>query len=186
LMGESFDAVVVGSGPNGLAAAITLARAGLNVTVLEAKETPGGGCRTAELTLPGFRHDICSAIHPMGVSSPFFQELGLERNGLKWARSPVPLAHALDDGRAAVLHSSLEETAEGLGVDGESWTRMMEPFVEHSAKLFPEILRPMRGARHPFLMARFGLLALRSCESIVNARFKTDEAKALLAGNAAH
>jgi phytoene dehydrogenase-like protein len=186
-MGKEWDAVVVGSGPNGLAAAITLAKAGLNVLVLEAKETLGGGCRTAELTLPGFLHDICSAIHPMAIASPFFKSLNLERHGLEWARSPIPLAHPLPDGTAvAVLHESLHETAETLGRDGESWRRLFDPFLSNAAALFDETLRPMRGTRHPLLMARFGMAGLRSCQSLIDARFRDPKARALFAGCAAH
>ena len=185
-MGESYDAVVVGAGPNGLAAAITLAQAGVRTLVMEAKATAGGGCRTAELTLPGFHHDICSAIHPMGVASPFFQQLDLARLGVEWVHSPVALAQPLEDGRAAALHRSLEKTAEGLGVDGGAWRQVMKPFVERSPELMSEILRPLRGTRHPLLMARFGMLAVRSCRGIVNSRFKAEEARALFAGCAAH
>ena len=185
-MGKAWDAVVVGSGPNGLAAAITLAKAGLNVLVLEAKETLGGGCRTAELTLPGFHHDVCSAIHPMAISSPFFKSLNLERHGLEWARSPIPVAHPLPDGSAAALHESVDETVHSLGRDGESWRRLFDPFLRNAATLFDETLRPMRGTRHPLLMARFGMTGLRSCRSLINARFNDAKARALFAGCAAH
>src|SRR5436189_194270 len=113
-MGESYDAVVVGAGPNGLAAALTLAQAGMRTLVMEAKATAGGGCRTAELTLPGFHHDVCSAIHPMGVASPFFQQLDLGRLGVEWVHSPVAVAQPLEDGRAAALYQSLDKTAEEL------------------------------------------------------------------------
>lgn len=184
-MGKNYDAVVIGSGPNGLAAAITLAKAGVSTLVLEAKETFGGGCRTAELTLPGFHHDICAAIHPMGVASPFFAALDLKRHGLEWAHAPIPIAHPLPDGTCATLHQSLERTSATLGRDGEKWRRMMHPFLEHSEALFAETLRPIRGTRHPLLMARFGLLGLRSCRSI-NRRFDEAKAAALFAGCAAH
>jgi phytoene dehydrogenase-like protein len=185
-MGKEWDAVVVGSGPNGLAAAVTLAKTGLNVLVLEAKETLGGGCRTAELTLPGFQHDVCSAIHPMAIASPFFKSLNLERHGLEWARSPIPLAHPLPDGSAAALHESLDETVQTLGRDGEEWRRLFNPFLRNSVALFDETLRPMRGTRHPLLMARFGMAGVRSCQSLIDGHFHETKARALFAGCAAH
>jgi phytoene dehydrogenase-like protein len=181
-----FDAVVIGSGPNGLAAAITLARAGRSVVVLEARETIGGGARTEELTLPGFRHDVCSAIHPMGLVSPFFQTLPLAEHGLVWRESPHAIAHPLDDGSAAILELSLDKTAERLGVDGDAYQRLMAPFAANAEELFAEILRPIRLLpRHPFLLARFGLPGLRSALSVAK-RFKTDAARALFGGCAAH
>ena len=122
---SSYDAVIVGSGPNGLTAAVLLARAGLSVLVLEAGETPGGGCRSAELTLPGYIHDICSAVHPMGVLSPVFRSLGLEKFGVEWVASDLPLAHPLPDGSAAVLQKSLAATADELGVDGRRWRELL-------------------------------------------------------------
>jgi phytoene dehydrogenase-like protein len=183
--GERYDAVIVGSGPNGLTAAIILARAGFSVLVLEAHEMIGGGCRTAELTLPGFRHDVCAAIHPMGVLSPVFRELQLDQHGLEWVQTPAPLAHPLPDGRAAVLRYSLDETVRAFGEDEAVWHRTFSPFVENSAAFFSEILRPIRIPAHPILMARFGLTALRSAESAVR-RFRTKEARALFTGCAAH
>jgi phytoene dehydrogenase-like protein len=183
---KSYDAVVVGSGPNGLSAAIVLAKAGLSVCVLEAKETIGGGARTAELTLPGFFHDICSAIHPVGVISPFFRTLDLEKWGVEWVYPPIALAHVLDGGEAALLHPSLEETALGLGADGKAYASMMRPFVERADKFFPEILRPIRFPRHPFLMQRFGMIALRSCTSLAKSRFQLEKTRALFAGCCAH
>jgi phytoene dehydrogenase-like protein len=183
--GERYDAVIVGAGQNGLTAATILARAGFSVLVLEAHDKIGGGCRTAELTLPGFRHDVCAAIHPMGVLSPVFRELQLEQHGLEWVQTPAPLAHPLPDGRAAVLRYSLEETARSLGEDEAVWRRTFFPFLEKSAAFFSEILRPIRIPAHPLLMARFGLSALRSGESAVR-RFRTNEARALFTGCAAH
>src|SRR3954454_24379649 len=180
------DAVVVGSGPNGLAAAIALARAGRSVVVLEAKETIGGGSRTEELTLPGFRHDVCSAIHPMGLVSPFFQTLPLAEHGLEWRESPFAIAHPLDDGTAAILELSLDKTAARLGVDGDAYHRLMAPFAANPRELFAEILRPISLLpRHPFLLARFGLAGLRPALSVAK-RFRSDAARALFGGCAAH
>lgn len=178
--------MVVGAGPNGLSAAIVLAQAGLSVCVVEAKETIGGGARTAELTLPGFLHDTCSAIHPVGVVSPFFRELNLEKWGVEWVYPPVALAHVLEDVEAALLYPSLEETARSLGVDGKSYSDMVRPFVKHADEFFPEILRPVRFPKHPFLMQRFGLIGLRSCTGLAASRFQTEKARALFAGCCAH
>ncbi len=183
---SAFDAVVVGSGPNGLAAAITLARAGLAVLVVEAKETIGGGARTEELTLPGYRHDVCSAIHPMARVSPLFQTLPLAEHGLEWRESPFAIAHPLDDGTAAVLELSLEKTAARLGEDGDAYRSLMKPLADHTASLFDEILRPVRlFPRHPLLMARFGWNGVRSALGLVR-RFRGDAARALFGGCAAH
>src|SRR5213075_345031 len=135
------DAIVVGSGPNGLAAAVALAQAGVKVRVIEAQPTVGGGTRSAELTLPGFVHDVCSAIHPMGAASPFFKRLPLAEHGLAWIHPEIALAHPLDDGTAAVLLRSLDETAEGLGVDGPLYRRIVGPLTER----FPELLENTLG-----------------------------------------
>ena len=181
-----FDAVVVGAGPNGLAAGIVLAREGMSVLLLEANASIGGGARTAELTLPGFHHDYCSAIHPMAMVSPFFQSLPLANLGVEWRESPAAIAHPLDDGTAATLHQSIDETAAALGSDGESYRRLMEPFARNARALFDEILRPVRLVpHHPFLMARFGLFGLQSAKSVVR-RFRTDRARALFGGCSAH
>jgi len=182
---EKYDAVVVGSGPNGLAAAITVARAGLSVLVIEGHERIGGGCRTAELTLPGFHHDVCAAIHPMAVLSPVFREAGLDQFGLAWAHPKVPLAHPLPGRPAALLHSPIGETASGLGPDARVWTQMFQPLFEQHERLFDNLLRPARIPKDPLLMARFGLTALRSCTGVLG-RFRTEEARALFAGCAAH
>lgn len=182
-MPAKYDAIVVGAGPNGLSAAIVLAREGLSVLLIEAKETVGGGARSAELTRRGFVHDICSAIHPMGVVSPLFQQLSLD---VEWIHPPFALAHPFDDGSAAYLSRSLEETAESLGPDRDAWIDLMGPFVNEGEKLFPEILKPLRIPAHPLLMARFGLLGLQSCVRLMNTRFRGEKAPAIFAGCAAH
>ncbi len=181
-----YDAVVVGAGPNGLSAAIVLARAGLSVLIVEANDTIGGGARTEDLTLPGFHHDVCSAIHPMSVVSPFLRTLPLAKHGLEWAFPPAAIAHPLDDGTAGTLEQSLEKTAASLGDDGDAWRSLMQPFVRHSEALFDEILRPIRlFPRHPLLLARFGLTGLRSARSVAK-RFRTDRARGLFGGCTAH
>ena len=183
---SSYDAVIVGSGPNGLAAAITLARRGLSVVVLEARPSIGGGMRSAELTLPGFLHDVCSAVHPLAVASPFFRSLPLAEHGLEFIHPPAPLAHPLDDGQVAMLERSLDATVEGLGSDGPAYRRLFEPLIASADDLLDEVLRPPRLPRHPLLMARFGMSAVRAATSLANGRFKGAAARALFAGNAAH
>src|SRR5271155_4734616 len=151
-------ACVIGAGPNGLAAAIVLAQAGMQGDVLEAQSIPGGAARTLELTLPGFRHDFGSAVYPLGAGSPFFSSLPLADHGLQWIHSPAPLAHPLDDGTAVVLERDLGETKTSLGLDGAAWERLMRPFVERWTEFAPEILRPVSLVpRHPWLMAHFGI-----------------------------
>jgi len=179
------DAVVVGSGPNGLAAAVTLAQAGAQVLVLEAMDTLGGGVRTEELTLPGFAHDVCSGAHPMGILSPYLSTLPLAEHGLEWIRPPASVAHPLDDGPAVMLLRSVEETAGGLGDDGARYRRLVAPFVGKARSLLADALGPLGIPRHPLLMARFGLLGLRSAEGVAR-RFAGVRARALLAGCAAH
>jgi phytoene dehydrogenase-like protein len=179
------DAVVVGAGPNGLTAAVVLGLAGLSVTVLEGQDTLGGGCRTEALTLPGYLHDVCAAIHPMGVVSPVFNRLRLTEHGVTWMSAPVPLAHPLDDGRVAVLSRRVEDMADTLGNDGVRWMELLRPFVEHHGPFFEDILRPVRVPRHPWLMARFGALGLQSAERLQR-RFTGAAARALFAGCAAH
>jgi phytoene dehydrogenase-like protein len=179
------DAVVIGSGPNGLAAAVLLAQAGASVTVLEAKGEIGGGTRTAELTLPGFAHDVCSAVHPMGVLSPFFRTLPLEEHGLRWIHPRASVAHPLDDGPATLLYRSLERTAAELEVDGPTYRRLVEPFLSNSDGLLADALAPLGIPRHPLLMLRFGLRAIRSATGLAR-RFRGARARALLAGCAAH
>jgi phytoene dehydrogenase-like protein len=181
------DAIVVGSGPNGLAAAITLAQAGCAVRVLEANPTMGGGARSAELTRPGFVHDLCSAIHPLALGSPFFRTLPLGRHGLEWIQPPIALAHPLDHGGAACLHRDWQQTADSLGKDGPAWEAQMRPFVSAWEKLSGEFLQPMLHLpRHPFLLARFGVHALAPAAKLARSRFKEEPARALFAGIAAH
>ncbi len=183
---ESYDAIVVGSGPNGLGAAVTLARAGCSVLVIEAAETVGGGTRSAALTLPGFLHDVCSAIHPMAVATPFFRTLPLNEHGLEWIQPPLPLAHPLDGGRAAVLVRSVEVTADGLEDDGLAYRRLMMPMVAKADVLFRELVGPFRVPRHSITALRFAWRALRSGRGLAEHYFKQEPAKALIAGLAAH
>lgn len=180
------SAEVVGSGPNGLAAAIVLAQAGWRVRVHEAMETVGGGTRTAELTLPGFRHDVCSAVHPLAVSSPFFRSLPLAEHGLQWVHPEACLAHPLDDGRTALLERSVDATAETLGADARAWRRLVGPWVERWGHLAADVLGPLTRPDHPLLLARFGLVGARSAYGLARARFRDEPARALFAGNAAH
>jgi len=176
---------VVGSGPNGLAAAIFLARAGMQVDVLEAEPTPGGAARTLELTLPGFLNDFVSAVHPLGIGSPFFSTLPLNEYGLQWIHSPAPVAHPLDDGTAVVLERNVEDTKFSLGADGEPWSRLVQPFVERWSEFAPEVLGPPSIPRHPWLMARFALSAFLPAGVIVR-RYHNGRTRALFAGLAAH
>jgi phytoene dehydrogenase-like protein len=185
MIGTRHDVVVVGSGPNGLTAAAVLAASGLDVLVLEARDAIGGACRTESWTAPGFHHDTCSAIHPMGALSPIFQRLDLSAHGLQWAHAELALAHPLEDGRVGVLSREMAVTRDALGRDGRTWQRMVAPFVRRSRSLFRDILRPVRWPAHPALLARFGALALRSCASVVR-RFEGDAARALFGGAAAH
>ncbi|MEU6595359.1 NAD(P)/FAD-dependent oxidoreductase, partial [Streptomyces sp. NPDC046881] len=180
------DAIVVGAGPNGLAAAVALAQGGLDVTVLEAADEIGGGTRSGELTLPGLLHDHCSAVHPLGVGSPFLRTLDLERYGVTWAWPEVDLAHPLDGGRAGVLVRSLERTVQGLGVDGPAWERLFAPLAGDFDALTEDVLRPVpRLPAHPVTLARFGLRALQPATAVAR-RWRTEEARALFAGAAAH
>lgn len=180
------DVVVVGAGPNGLAAALTCAEAGRSVLVLEAKDTIGGGCRTAELTLPGFAHDICSAIHPLAAVSPFFANAGLERHGLELLHAPVALAHPLDGGRAGVLHRSLQDTIAGMGGDGRAWDRHIGWAVRRWEALAPALLGPvLRVPKHPLTMAAFGARGALPA-TVFGRRFATDEARGIFGGAAAH
>ena len=180
------NACIIGSGPNGLTAAIQLARAGWSVTVLEAQPTIGGGIRSLPLTLPGFLHDVCSAVHPMAVSSAAFAAFPLADHGLQWIHPPAPLAHPLDDGSAATLERSLEQTCIRLGSDGPSYRRAVYPLVRRWDTLAAEIFRPLHFPSHPYLFARFGILALWPATTTARALFKTAAARALFAGVAAH
>ena len=181
------NAIVVGAGPNGLAAAIVLAQAGCEVRVIEAQPTPGGGVRSAEMTLPGFIHDLGSAIHPLAIGSPFFCTLPLAEQGLEWIHSRFPLAHPLDDGTAVVLHRSVEETAVGLGPDKVAYRSLMHPLVAQWEALADEFLQPLLHVpRHPFLMARFGFHALQSASSLASRTFRCETTRSLIAGLAAH
>jgi phytoene dehydrogenase-like protein len=180
------DAVVVGSGPNGLAGAIVLAQAGRAVTVLEGAEKIGGGCRSEELTLPGFVHDPCSTVHALALASPFLRSLPLAQHGLELVQPAAPLAHPLDDGSAVMLERSVEDTARGLDLDAQAYRRLFDPLVGSSDNLMREILGPLRPPSHPLLMARFGSSALRSASGLARSRFEGKRARALLAGCAAH
>ncbi|MGI8587515.1 MAG: phytoene desaturase family protein [Chloroflexia bacterium] len=183
---DGYDAVIVGSGPNGLAAAITLARAGRRVLVREAAPTVGGGTRSGELTLPGFVHDICSSVHPLGVASPFFRKLPLADYGLRWIWPISSFAHPLDDGTAMLLERSVQATAETLGPDGAAYERIMSPLVADWPLILPTILGPLRLPRHPIAMARFGLPALATATALASLLFSGPRAKALFAGAAGH
>jgi len=182
----AYDAIIVGSGPNGLAAAITLARAGRSVCVYEARDMVGGGSRSAELTLPGFIHDICSAIHPLGMASPFFRTLPLAEHGLEWIQPPAALAHPFDDGTAALLERSIEMTGHLLGQDAAAYRQLMAPLVAQWSKLEGCLLGPLRPPRHPLALLYFGLQAMRSAHGLAEARFRGERARGFFAGLAAH
>lgn len=183
---SGFDAIVVGSGPNGMGAAIALAQKKLRVIVLEASDTLGGGVRSQALTLPGFVHDTCSAVHPMGVASPFFQTLPLQDHGLEWIHPSAPLAHPLDDGTAVMLEQDVDHTAEGLGVDANPYRRLMKPLVAGADQLFADLMGPFNIPRGMLTAIRFGLSAIRSARGLANSKFSGERAKALFAGVAGH
>lgn len=186
-MSDSYDAIVIGAGPNGLAAAITLARAGRSVLVREANATIGGSCRSAELTLPGFTHDICSTVQALAVASPFLRELPLREHGLELVFPRAEYAHPLDGGTAAVAWRSLDATAETLGPDAKAWKRLYGPIVRDWQKLLPTLLGPPSPfTKHPFALAGFGLKALRSARGLAEAWFQGEHAKGLFAGVAGH
>ena len=183
---SEFDAVVIGSGPNGLAAALVFARAGKSVLVLEARDEIGGGARSAALTLPGFLHDVCSAVHPMAVASPFLRSLPLDQHGLQWIYPRYALAHPFDDGTAAILENSIEDSCRSLGADGNSYRWLIAPIVANWDALAESILGPLNPFRHPLLMARFGTHALQPSIFLAKSKFKLDSTRALFAGLAAH
>jgi phytoene dehydrogenase-like protein len=182
----SLDAIVVGSGPNGLAAAVALARAGYSVRVYEAQSTLGGGARSAELTRPGFVHDRASTVHALALLSPFLKTLPLDQFGLQFAHPDAPFAHPLDDGTAVVVERSIDATAGGLtGRDGRAYTKLLEPFVENFETLMEALLGPF-SVRHPIVMARFGRHAIRSAEGLAKHVFESERTRAMYAGVAAH
>lgn len=183
---HSYDAVVVGAGPNGLAAAIVFAQTGRSVLVLEAQPTVGGGARSAELTLPGFTHDISSAVHPLAVAMPFFRSLPLDQHGLRWIEPPAAMAHPFDDGPPAVLRPNIEATGATLGEDAVAYGKLIRPFVDNWDALAADALAPLHIPRHPFLLGRFGLDALRSARSLARSRFHGEPARGFLAGLGTH
>ncbi len=182
----AYDAVVIGSGPNGLAAAITIAQSGRSVVVYEAQSTLGGGVRSANLTAPGFIHDICSAVYPLAIGSPFFRALPLGKHGLEWIQPPAPLAHPLDDDTVIMLEHSVDATCENLGVDGEAYRKLMGWLVDQWDGLDSDILAPPRLPQRPLSLARFGLRAMRSGRRLAENVFAGQRARALFAGLTAH
>jgi len=185
LQKRDYDAVVVGSGPNGLAAAILMQQQGLSVLLLEGKDTIGGGLRSAELTSPGFVHDICSAIHPLAVASPYFKTLPLADHGLEYIYPGLAAAHPFDNGTSASLHHSIQTTAAQFGADGQTYIQFMQSIVNDWPLIANDVLGPLHFPKHPVAMARFGLKAMTSATTFAK-RFKTIEARGLFAGMAAH
>jgi phytoene dehydrogenase-like protein len=181
-----YDAVVVGAGPNGLAAAVELARNGCSVAVVEAESTIGGGARSAETTLPGFVHDLGSAIHPFGYASPYFRSLPLEDHGLEWIHPPASLAHPFDDGTAAMLERSTEATGASLGPDAEAYRRVMDPLVADARTIVATLTGSPEVPRHPLALAAAGLYSLRPACRIARDTFEGEKARGLFAGSAAH
>ena len=185
-MEKQYDAVVIGSGPNGLSAAIELARQGAHTLVIEGAASIGGGTRTTALTLPGFHHDFCSAVHPTGILSPFWKQLPLAQFGLEWIPAKASVAHPLDDQDAVLLNQSIAQTQANLGPDGQAWAKMLGPFVPRANEVLADSLKPLGIPKHPLLLARFGLKAVWPATILSNCLFKSDRAKALFAGCAAH
>ncbi|HLT89130.1 MAG TPA: NAD(P)/FAD-dependent oxidoreductase, partial [Sphingobacterium sp.] len=182
---KKYDAIIIGSGPNGLAAAITLQQQGLSTLIVEGSDTIGGGMRTKELTLPGFQHDVCSAIHPMAMASPFMRSLPLEQYGLDFVQAPYAAAHPLDSGDTAILYNSLEETVKDLGADASTYKKLIQPVVEHWESLALDTMGPLRFPKKPLQLASFGLGALQPASWLARS-FKTEKGRALWAGMAAH
>lgn len=180
------DAVVVGSGPNGMAAAITLAEAGASVTVIEMQDKIGGGTRTAEITLPGFHHDLCSAIHPLAAVSPFFQSTPLADHGLKWIHADIPIAHPLEDGTTVSVHRDLDATVEALGRDGQAYLKLVQPFVQNGHQLCRQVLAPRQLPKSPLLALRFAVRGAPSARHLAQRWFKEDGTRGMFAGMAAH
>lgn len=183
---HTYDVVVVGAGPNGLSAAIVIAQTGRSVLVLEGQPTIGGGARSAELTLPGFTHDVSSAVHPLAVGTPFFRSLPLEQHGLEWIYPPAAMAHPFDDRPPAVLRTSIEETGRSLGDDAKRYDRLVRPFVDGWEEIAADALAPVHLPRHPILLGRFGLTALRSARSLAESHFRYEPARGLIAGLCTH
>src|ERR1017187_9945713 len=176
-MSGGADAIIVGSGPNGLAAAVTLSAAGLRVHVIEGAATPGGGCRTGELTLPGFQHDVCAAAHPLALASPFFRRFDLAARGVRFAHPEVVFAHPLDGGRAAVVTRSVQQTAARLGPDAATCRRLFGPLTAHAEALSDGLLSSMRWPpRHPGVLAAYARHGVRGASSVAR-RFHTPEAR---------
>jgi phytoene dehydrogenase-like protein len=183
---KKYDIVIVGSGPNGLSAGIALAEKGLKVLIIEASDGPGGGTRTSELTLPGFYHDVCSAVHPMVYLSPFFRTLPLENFGLDWIIPEASVAHPLEDEEAVLLTRSVELTAQKLGIDDEKYKGLILPFADRAEHLLADSLGPLSWPDHPALLLKFGLKAMQPTSFFAKNRFKGERARALFAGCAAH
>lgn len=185
-MSKNYDAIIIGSGPNGLSAAVELARNGAKVLVLEGADSIGGGTRTDELTLPGFHHDFCSAVHPTGFLSPYWQQLPLSQFGLEWLFPPASVAHPLENEEAVILTQSVAETAAGLGVDERAWQKLVQPFLKNPEGLLADSLKPLGIPKHPILLAQFGWKAMWPATHLANWLFTSHRSKALLAGCAAH